>query len=98
MVKDRNSFEGTMARGNCRSMNKEIAGKIRSAVNGREEVMAAVVNELNATNRGMPVHNAILHDCLFVSRPKMLCSTSLELTVRIPIFLSIMYVQFSACH
>jgi hypothetical protein len=79
-----------MARGNCKSMNKEIAGKIRSAVNGREEVMAVVVNELNATNRGMPVHNAILHDYLYVSGPKNLCSTSLELTVRIPIFFSIL--------
>ena len=40
----------TMARGNCNSMNKDIAGNITSLVNGFEETLAAVAKELNATN------------------------------------------------
>jgi len=52
----------TIARGNCRSMNNEIAGKIMSAVNGLDNVRAAMANELKATRSGMPVHNVMLHD------------------------------------
>ena len=52
-----------MARGNCRSMNSEIAGKMRSAVSGLDDTIAAVVNELKATSSGMPDHRAILNDC-----------------------------------
>ena len=40
----------TIARGNCSSMNKDIAGNITSLVNGFEETFAAVAKELNATN------------------------------------------------
>jgi hypothetical protein len=40
----------TIARGNCSSMNKDIAGNITSLVNGFEEIVAAVAKELNATN------------------------------------------------
>ena len=46
-------------------MNNEIAGKMISAVNGLDDVMAATANELKATTSGMPVHNAMLHDLLF---------------------------------
>ena|SRR5258708_40245101 len=51
----------TIARGNWRSMNKEIAGKIISDVRGFEETKAAVASELKATSNGMPVHSAMLH-------------------------------------
>lgn len=50
-----------MAKGNWRSMNKEIAGKIMSDVRGLLETRAAVASELKATSKGMPVHNAELH-------------------------------------
>lgn len=40
----------TIARGNCSSMNTEIAGNIMSLVNGLEENLAAVAKELNATS------------------------------------------------
>jgi len=39
----------TMASGNWRSMNSEIAGKMTSAVSGRDENTDAVAKELNAT-------------------------------------------------
>ena len=39
-----------MASGNSRSMNKEIAGKMISAVSGRDENTDAVAKELNATS------------------------------------------------
>ena len=48
-----------MARGNCRSMNNEMAGKIMSAVIGVEEVNAAVANELNPTRSGIPLHKVM---------------------------------------
>ena len=40
----------TIARGNCSSMNKDMAGNITSLVNGLEVTFAAVAKELNATN------------------------------------------------
>lgn len=51
-----------MASGNCRSMNKEIAGKIMSEVRGFEDVSAAVAKELKATRRGIPLQRAIFQD------------------------------------
>ena len=39
-----------MAKGNCKSMNKEIAGKITSDVRGLLEIAAEVAKELNATS------------------------------------------------
>ena len=44
----------TMARGNCRSMNSEIAGKILSDVRDMSEVRAAVAKELKATRTAGP--------------------------------------------
>ena len=41
---------GTIASGNCSSMNNEIAGNIMSLVNGFEDILAAVAKELNATS------------------------------------------------
>ena len=38
-----------MARGNCRSMKREIAGKMTSDVKGVVEVTAATAKELKAT-------------------------------------------------
>jgi hypothetical protein len=40
----------TIARGNCSSMNNEMAGNIMSLVNGLEDILAAVAKELNATS------------------------------------------------
>ena len=51
-----------MASGNCKSMNKEIAGKIMSEVRGFEDVNAAVAKELKATRRGIPLQRAIFKD------------------------------------
>jgi hypothetical protein len=39
-----------MARGNCSSMNNEMAGNIMSLVNGFEENFEAAAKELNATS------------------------------------------------
>jgi hypothetical protein len=39
----------TIASGNWRSMNSEIAGKMTSAVSGRDEKTDAVAKELKAT-------------------------------------------------
>lgn len=50
-----------MAKGNCNSINKDIAGKIISGVRGFDEVTAAVAKELKATNSGIPLQRAILH-------------------------------------
>jgi hypothetical protein len=52
----------TISRGNCKSMNNDIAGKIKSEVSGLEDMVAAVAKELNATSRGIPLHKAILED------------------------------------
>jgi len=49
-----------MARGNCRSMNSEMAGKMMSEVRGVEETNAAVAKELNATRSGIPLHKVVL--------------------------------------
>jgi len=49
----------TIAKGNCNSMKREIAGKITSEVKGRGETTAAVAKEANATSNGMPVQRAI---------------------------------------
>ena len=43
----------TIANGNCKSMKRDIAGKILSDVKGDEDVKAAVANELNATKTGV---------------------------------------------
>jgi hypothetical protein len=40
----------TIARGNCNSMNSDIAGKIMSLVSGPGNILAAVAKELNATS------------------------------------------------
>jgi hypothetical protein len=40
----------TIARGNCRSIKRETAGKMRSGVRGLVEMRAAVRKELNATS------------------------------------------------
>jgi len=40
----------TIARGNCNSMNSDIAGNIMSLVRGLEDILAAVAKELNATS------------------------------------------------
>lgn len=50
----------TIAKGNWSSMKREMAGKMTSDVNGREEVTAAVAKEAKATRRGMPVQSAEL--------------------------------------
>ena len=52
----------TISRGNCKSINNDIAGKIKSEVRGLEDMVAAVAKELNATNKGNPLHRAILAD------------------------------------
>ena len=52
----------TIPRGNCKSINRDIAGKIKSEVRGLEDTMAAVAKELNATRKGMPVQSAVLQD------------------------------------
>jgi hypothetical protein len=38
-----------MASGNCSNMKREMEGKMTSAVNGFEEVVAATAKELKAT-------------------------------------------------
>ena len=53
----------TIPRGNWRSMNKVIAGKIISDVRGFVETKAAVASELKATSNGMPNHSAMLQAC-----------------------------------
>ena len=40
----------TIAKGNCKSMKRDIAGKITSEVKGLEDVAAATAKELKATN------------------------------------------------
>ena len=40
----------TMARGNCKSKNNDIAGNILSEVNGCDDVAAATAKELKATS------------------------------------------------
>jgi len=52
----------TISSGNCKSMNNDIAGKIKSEVRGLEDMVAAVAKELNATSKGIPLHIAILAD------------------------------------
>jgi hypothetical protein len=55
--------EPTMARGNWRSMKRDMAGKMTSEVRGLLDVMAAVANELNATRMGIPLQSAEFIDC-----------------------------------
>lgn len=50
----------TMANGNCNNINNEIAGKMMSEVKGRDDTVAAVANEANATSKGIPVQRAVL--------------------------------------
>ena len=52
----------TVSRGNCKSINNDIAGKIKSEVRGLEDTAAAVAKELNATSKGTPLHTAALQD------------------------------------
>ena len=52
----------TISRGNCKSINNDIAGKIKSEVRGLEDMVAAVAKELNATSKGIPLHRAIFAD------------------------------------
>jgi hypothetical protein len=49
-----------MANGNWSNINSEMAGKMISAVKGREDIVAAVANEANATTRGIPDQRAVL--------------------------------------
>lgn len=50
----------TIARGNCKSINNAMAGKMTSDVRGLEEVSAAVAKELKATSKGIPLQRAEL--------------------------------------
>lgn len=43
----------TISRGNCKSINNDIAGKIKSEARGLEDIVAAVAKELNATIKGI---------------------------------------------
>ena len=52
----------TVFKGNCKSINKDIEGKIKSEVRGLEDTMAAVAKELNATSKGIPFDTAMLQD------------------------------------
>ena len=52
----------TISRGSCKSINNDIAGKIKSEVRGLEDMVADVAKELNATTKGIPLHRAILAD------------------------------------
>ena len=52
----------TISRGNCKSINNDIEGKIRSEVRGLEDTMAAVAKELNATTKGIPVQKDMWQD------------------------------------
>ena len=52
----------TISKGNCKSINNDIAGKIKSEVRGLEDMVAAVAKELKATSKGIPLHRAILAD------------------------------------
>ena len=52
----------TISRGNCKSINKDIEGKIKSEVRGLEDTMAAVAKELNATSKGIPLHMDMWQD------------------------------------
>jgi hypothetical protein len=44
-------------------MNNDIAGKMTSDVKALEEVSAATAKELNATSKGIPLHNVELKAC-----------------------------------
>ena len=52
----------TISRGNCKSINSDIEGKIKSEVRGLEETTATVAKELNATTKGIPLQNAMWQD------------------------------------
>ena len=52
----------TISRGNCKSINSDIAGKIKSGVRGLEDTMATVAKELNATSKGIPLQKAMWQD------------------------------------
>ena len=52
----------TISKGNCKSINNDIAGKIKSEVRGLDDMVAAVAKELKATSKGIPLHRAILAD------------------------------------
>ena len=52
----------TISRGNCKSMNSDIEGKIKSEVRGLDDTTATVAKELNATTKGIPLQNAMWQD------------------------------------
>ena len=52
----------TISRGNCKSINSDIAGKIKSEVRGLEDTTATVAKELNATTKGIPLQKAMWQD------------------------------------
>ena len=53
----------TMARGNCKSKNKEIAGNILSEVKGCDDVAAATAKELKATSTTHTAEHLIIKKC-----------------------------------
>ena len=52
----------TISRGNCKSINSDIAGKTKSEVSGLEDTIATVAKELNATTKGIPLQKAMWQD------------------------------------
>lgn len=60
MIQRTKYIADTMARGNCSSMNNEIAGNMMSEVRGFDDTAAAVAKELKATSRGIPLQSDVL--------------------------------------
>jgi hypothetical protein len=52
----------TICRGSLKSINSDIAGKIKSKVRGLEDTIATVAKELNATSEGIPLQKAMWMD------------------------------------
>ena len=52
----------TISKGNCKSINSDIEGKIKSEVRGFEDTAATVAKELNATTKGIPLQKAMWQD------------------------------------
>jgi hypothetical protein len=52
----------TICRGYLKSINNDIAGKIKSEVRGLEDTIATVAKEPNATSEGIPLQKAMLQD------------------------------------
>jgi hypothetical protein len=52
----------TIRRGYLKSINSDIAGKIKSEVRGLEDTIATIAKELNATSGGIPFQKANWQD------------------------------------